>query len=145
MEEQRRLVLHFDVNETIVIEDIAGGDTCEDCLNKILAKNALVRRSPSSMLWWDGTEIIPHGPPFSAREGMMVTPPPLFPEWEWPLGCEPYYKVCKSKSKSFTTHDGKHVLFLARNQHTSFTVPTIPSGPLIPHCKLKNDRSYIQI
>lgn len=117
-EEQRRLVLHFDVNETIVIEDIAGGDTYEDCLNKILAKNAFVRRSPSSMLWWDGTDIIPNRPPISAKEGMREHPPPLYPGWNWPLGCEPYYKVCKSKSKSFTTHDGKYGLIFVRSTGT---------------------------
>jgi hypothetical protein len=111
-QEQRRLVLHFDVNETIVIEDIAGGDTYEDCLNKILAKNAFVRRSPSSMLWWDGTEIIPSSPP------MRENPPPLYSGWNWPLGCEPYYKVCKNKSKSFTTHDGKYRLILVGNLGT---------------------------
>lgn len=105
-----RLVLHFDVNETIVVEDIAGGDTFEDCLNKILAKNALVRRNPSSngasspMFWWDGTKIIPSS---TSMVKENKHPPELFPGWDWPLGCEPYYKACKSKSKTFTTHDGK--------------------------------------
>ena len=31
----RKLVLHFDINETILIGDEAGGDTVEDCLNKV--------------------------------------------------------------------------------------------------------------
>ena len=31
----RKLVLHFDINETILIGDDAGGDTVEDCLNKV--------------------------------------------------------------------------------------------------------------
>ena len=38
-----KLVLHFDVNETIMVGDPAGGDTFEDCLNKMIAKNAFVR------------------------------------------------------------------------------------------------------
>jgi hypothetical protein len=37
-----KLVLHFDVNETILLVDEAGGDTFEDCLNKIICKTALV-------------------------------------------------------------------------------------------------------
>jgi len=36
------LFLHFDVNETILVGDVAGGDTPEDCLNKIIAKSAFV-------------------------------------------------------------------------------------------------------
>ena len=36
------LVLHFDINETILVGDEAGGDTREDCLNKILCKSAFV-------------------------------------------------------------------------------------------------------
>ncbi len=30
-----KLVLHFDINETILVGDDAGGDTVEDCLNKV--------------------------------------------------------------------------------------------------------------
>lgn len=36
------LFLHFDINETILIGDPAGGDTVEECLNKIIAKSAFV-------------------------------------------------------------------------------------------------------
>ena len=41
-----RLALHFDVNETIMVGDPAGGDTFDDSLNKILAKSAFVRPAP---------------------------------------------------------------------------------------------------
>ena len=30
-----RLVLHFDVNETILLGDVAGGDSFEDAINKL--------------------------------------------------------------------------------------------------------------
>ncbi len=40
---RHHLVLHFDINETILIGDEAGGDTVEDCLNKIIAKSAFVQ------------------------------------------------------------------------------------------------------
>ena len=36
------LVLHFDINETILVGDEAGGDTREDCLNKMICKSAFV-------------------------------------------------------------------------------------------------------
>ena len=77
-----RLVLHFDVNETILLGDPAGGDTFEDCLNKICAKSAFVRlRSGaaaesakaaelSDLEWWDGT----------AMDG-AAAPPPLREAW----------------------------------------------------------------
>ena len=49
------LTLHFDVNETVMVGDPAGGDTYEQSLNKILAKSAFVRRVAS--------------PPTGARHG----------------------------------------------------------------------------
>ncbi|KAL7466984.1 LOW QUALITY PROTEIN: hypothetical protein ACHAXS_007246 [Conticribra weissflogii] len=36
------LFLHFDVNETILLGDPAGGDTVRECLNKVIAKSAFV-------------------------------------------------------------------------------------------------------
>jgi hypothetical protein len=76
---QYRLFIHFDINETILIGDDAGGDTRDDCLNKIIAKSAFVQipsPSPEEVSiqqhniqysattldlepthWWDGTPI----------------------------------------------------------------------------------------
>lgn len=69
------LVLHFDINETILVGDDAGGDTREDCLNKILAKVAFVQIPSKKTVetvdltawddttkicperWWDGSPI----------------------------------------------------------------------------------------
>mmetsp|Transcript_18190 Transcript_18190/g.56815 ORF Transcript_18190/g.56815 Transcript_18190/m.56815 type:complete len:371 (+) Transcript_18190:914-2026(+) len=39
-----RLVLHFDVNETIMVSDPAGGDDFDAVLNKMVAKTAFARR-----------------------------------------------------------------------------------------------------
>ena len=39
------LILHFDVNETIIVSDPAGGDTVDDCLHKAIAKTLLIRKS----------------------------------------------------------------------------------------------------
>ena len=44
---QPHLFLHFDINETILIGDPAGGDTVTECLNKIIAKSAFVRTDDS--------------------------------------------------------------------------------------------------
>lgn len=102
---KRKLVIHFDLNETIVVEDLAGGDSVNDCLNKILAKNALIKRNLTAApkFWWDCTEIMRSG-----WEQKQI-PPALFDGWQWPLDCESYYKACKSKSKTFTSHDGKRI------------------------------------
>jgi len=47
------LFLHFDVNETILIGDPAGGDSVEECLNKIIAKSAFVSKK--------AVEVVDHG------------------------------------------------------------------------------------
>ena len=99
---KRRLLLHFDVNETIMLGDPAGGDTFLDSLNKSICKNAFVRPrgtaakqesgSDSSSHWldaweWhDGTPLNPKG-----------TVPGLVTAWEWPAGCTPAYRVPELK------------------------------------------------
>jgi len=83
-----KLVLHFDVNETIMIGDPAGGDTLEDCLNKIVCKSAYVRGHDQVMStgnktlpthWHDGTPV-------------NDTPPPLYTGWDIPNGAVSYYR-----------------------------------------------------
>ena len=44
------LFLHFDVNETILLGDPAGGDSVHECINKIIAKSAFVS---TSRMWND--------------------------------------------------------------------------------------------
>ena len=109
-----KLVLHFDVNETIMVGDPAGGDTFEDCLNKMIAKNAFVRAraagadpraaaSAAELTWWDGT------PLDDARGGgARARAPALLSDWEWPEGCVPFYQVAalKRHARRFTDGDG---------------------------------------
>jgi len=109
------LVLHFDINETILVGDEAGGDTRQDCFNKMLAKSAFVQLPPgvsSSSLeetkscvpthWWDGTPIQEE-----YDETTVKAPPPLHTEWVWPDGCCPYYRTAyKKRSKTFVQHHG---------------------------------------
>jgi hypothetical protein len=120
------LVLHFDINETILVGDEAGGDTREDCLNKMICKSAFVlmndgqemdgddkqpsmsrralahtkKLSPSR--WWNGSQI-------KGGEGDTSgeSPPPLYTGWEWPPNACPYYRTTfKKRAKSFTLNDG---------------------------------------
>ena len=83
-----RLVLHFDVNETVMVGDPAGGDTFEESLNKIVAKSAVVRRVPEAeqgdgrwreWSWHDGT---PLDPAERAAQGLS-RPPPLLEDFEF--------------------------------------------------------------
>lgn len=106
------LVVHFDINETVLVGDDAGGDTREDSLNKIIAKSAFVKIPEGSSLgksmddsdttvpthFWDGSVI-----------GKTEKAPPLYTGWNWPSGCCPYYRTTfKKRSKRFVLHqDGK--------------------------------------
>lgn len=115
-----KLVLHFDVNETILIGDDAGGDTVNDCLNKIIAKCAYVKvndvtalktkltlevtQDLEPTLWCDDQPI-----GLRQDDGCAQSAPPLHIGWEWPKKCCPYYRTAfKKRSKSFVeSSDGK--------------------------------------
>lgn len=100
----RKLVLHFDVNETILVGDPAGGDTFEHSLNKVICKNAFVRPRDLSThpaqegerwtdyMWIDNT---PLDPSFRGD----VPHPPVHTGWEWPEGCRPFYRVKHLKAE----------------------------------------------
>ncbi|KAA8494942.1 hypothetical protein FVE85_3183 [Porphyridium purpureum] len=83
-----RLVLHFDLNETILVTDPAGGDGLEDCLNKALAKQVFVRR-----------ESDPSGPPIWENP---ESGPEINTSWVWPDGCVLFYDVYRAHAKTFT-------------------------------------------
>jgi len=78
---QRKLILHFDVNETIMLGDRANGDTLEDGLNKAVCKSAYVARPAAGLPthWYDGSLI----------EG-NARPPPLLAGCDVP-GAVAYY------------------------------------------------------
>lgn len=129
------LIVHFDINETILIGDEAGGDTRQDCINKILAKSAFVqiprssveeeeRNCPTSSIlysksttnvrpkyWWDGTPIIPKDDTTNDinvdESAPAASPPPLYTGWIWPQNCCPYYRTAlKDKASDFINNDG---------------------------------------
>ena len=129
-----QLVVHFDINETILVGDVAGGDTREDCFNKILAKSAFVRIPESDnnidweqtepTHWWDGTPFddtttYPSLPPSSSS-----SPPPLYTGWKWPPNSVPYYRTAwKKRSSTFTTGHGKIYRPLYEQLQTKVAVP----------------------
>jgi len=113
------LDLHFDVNETIMLGDPAGGDTYEESLNKTLAKVAFVRPSDTAgrfgkWEWHDGSPLDP-----AARTAGMP-PPPLLPDaWDPPAGCAAFYKVPSLKSahaKSFAYAGSPGSIYAAEHE-----------------------------
>ena len=107
-----RLILHFDINETILLGDEAGGDTRHESVNKMLAKSAFVQLPPtsSSTSWEDTTQITPTHWWDGQEIGKETSTPPLYTGWEWPEGCCPYYRTSYKKiSKSFVEHHGRKV------------------------------------
>ena len=111
-----KLVLHFDINETIMVGDPAGGDSFEDCLNKMICKNAFVRparggraaalaaTSLDELRWLDGS-------PLDAATAPRDAPPPLHFAFEWPDGCVPFYKVTtRFKRSTKPAHHHHHLV-----------------------------------
>jgi len=125
------LFLHFDVNETILLGDPAGGDSVHECVNKIIAKSAFVstsgihchendsdnllndpakptiKRSPSSGNICDTHQF----EPTHWWNGMSIDnycnsapPPPLYSGWTYPPNTCPYYRTrYKVHAKKFTS------------------------------------------
>jgi hypothetical protein len=119
------LVLHWDINETILVGDEAGGDTREDCLHKMLAKAALVQLPVSNgdvdshditpTMWWNGVAIAEedcngdqdNNMLSNDSNGMFVNHPALYVGSFWPPNTCPYYRTAyKHKAKTFAHHDG---------------------------------------
>lgn len=124
------LFLHFDVNETILLGDPAGGDSVHECINKIIAKSAFVstigmndddntdaadtttteitiKRSPSSGNICDTHDFEPKkwwNRMSIADDNNNNDPPPLYTGWEYPPNTCPYYRTkYKSRAKEFTS------------------------------------------
>jgi hypothetical protein len=104
-----KLILHFDINQTLILEDKAGGDTFEDALNLIVCKSAFVRikggggtaqeakeaTSVDQLEWMNGHPI----------DGSAVDPNKVVcTSWDWPPGCVPFHRVAllKGVGRAFT-------------------------------------------
>ena len=147
------VVVHFDINETILVGDEAGGDTRSDCLNKILAKSAFVRMPPDHQVsydetsslepthWWNGTPLqsmqsSDNDKPTAttAAATTTTTPPPLYIGWQWPEGCCPYYRTAfKKKAKTFTQHDGRPYRHLRQQLDQILQAHSVSGLPALDH------------
>ena len=104
-----KLILHFDINQTLILEDKAGGDSFEDALNLIVCKSAFVRikggggtaqeakeaTSVDQLEWMNGHPI----------DGSAVDPNKVVcTGWDWPPGCVPFHRVAllKGVGRAFT-------------------------------------------
>ena len=116
-----RLCVHFDVNETIMVGDPAGGDTFDESLNKVIAKVAYVRPvEPAARKggrwaeweWHDGSPLDPE-----LREP-GAPPPPLLPDtFAEPAGCRKLYNVKDLKkpfAKKFTEPGSPGAIYRAQ-------------------------------
>ena len=107
------LVLHFDVNETIIVEDIAGGDTRDMSLNKALTKSLLVSTAGGSLdeegvpaEYFDGSKI--EGATEPAVEDS--TTPPFFNQFNRPNQTESYYRTPPFRRNVWEFDEHSHCL-----------------------------------
>lgn len=109
------LVIHFDVNETLLVEDAAGGDSAEESLNKIIAKSAFCRipedqrtlplREVKPTHWMDGTPMDGGDDDADNGDRDVIGWSNMYTKWNWPEYCCPYYKTSyKKNAKVFTEH-----------------------------------------
>lgn len=144
-QQEQHLILHFDINETILVGDEAGGDTRQDCFNKMLAKSAFVQMPPANAKYdyestssvvpthWVNGLPLKDGPTTSCSnvDVRVEEIPPLHTDWQWPEGCCPYYRTAyKKRAKTFVEHHGS----IYRNVYNQLRI-AFPGhvGDHIPH------------
>mmetsp|Transcript_20025 Transcript_20025/g.49196 ORF Transcript_20025/g.49196 Transcript_20025/m.49196 type:complete len:468 (+) Transcript_20025:371-1774(+) len=100
-----RLVLHLDINETILLGDDAGGDSTSDSIQKMLAKSAFCQVPSNTDLDWDNTQQLEPTHWWDDQKiGQETSMPPLYTGWEWPPNTCPYYRTKFQKySKEFVS------------------------------------------
>jgi hypothetical protein len=106
-----RLIIHLDINDTILLGDESGGDSRHDSVNKMLAKSAFCQipsdNSSTTTCWEDTLALQPTNWWDGQAIGSETTIPPLYTGWTWPEKCCPYYRTSyKSISKTFVEHHG---------------------------------------
>jgi len=145
---RRTLVVHFDVNETIMLGDPAGGDSFDDTINKMLAKNAYIRRKKSidgveskaaSSLedweWYNGTPM----------DGTS-SPPPLILSWDTPRDCVSFYRSpFKAKyAKSFTMKNSPGNVYRTHFEKLKRTM-RLPEGKKVDERLTHDGRHFFMI
>ena len=127
-----RLILHLDINETILLGDDAGGDTRHDSIQKMVAKSAFVQTTDvvgvdkdggedgddnqnnnnnndnhnNQKSKWELTQLMEPTHWWDGQKiGEEKSMPPLYTGWDWPPNCCPYYRTSfKKYSKQFVDH-----------------------------------------
>ncbi len=153
--EKPRLILHFDINETILIGDEAGGDTVDDCFNKIISKSAFVKipsdftsyKSTSDILpvqWWDGTYIQDESITNEQRQAPNTPPPPLYTGFEWPKYTCPYYRTSfRKRAKQFTMLNQDGEIYHRLYEHLKLQIPTHEMTSEVSHAVVgHNDENH---
>ena len=117
----QRVCVHFDINETILVGDPAGGDSFEESLNKVLAKVAFVKAAPPEAqkggrwpewTWHDGSPLDP-----DLRAPDAPLPPLLTEAFADPPGCKRFYNVKALKgpfAKKFTEASSPGSIYRAK-------------------------------
>ncbi|GMI40960.1 hypothetical protein TrCOL_g10156 [Triparma columacea] len=85
------ITLHFDVNETLILSDSAGGDTYEDTVNKVITKAIEVFVDPNT----SSTTILPSPPsssPSPTPTPLNLNSPPIIQSFLLPPNHTTYYR-----------------------------------------------------
>ena len=131
--QRTHLVLHWDINETILLGDAAGGDTRHESLQKMLAKSAFCRlpappsqsttnkndedraetaidKHGAARTAWDTTRALQPTHWWDGQKiGHETKIPPLYTGWDWPEQCCPYYRTALGpRSAKVFTEEGQH-------------------------------------
>eukprot|EP00928_Gymnodinium_smaydae_P065710 TRINITY_DN48804_c0_g1_i1.p1 TRINITY_DN48804_c0_g1~~TRINITY_DN48804_c0_g1_i1.p1 ORF type:complete len:417 (-),score=90.82 TRINITY_DN48804_c0_g1_i1:36-1223(-) len=95
-----QLVLHFDVNETIMIGDPVAGIDFTASLNNVISKVAILRGDAGgegAYAWHDGSPLDP-----AARQSAgpdSAAPPPLLTDFRLPAGCRRFFETFRRDPK----------------------------------------------
>jgi hypothetical protein len=102
------LCLHFDLNETVIVGDPAGGDSFEQSLSKCIAKSAFVRLHPdgTTLTWHDGSPLDPQ------KRSPDAPVPPLLCPWDPPRDLIPvYWSELKPHATAFVEDGSPGVIY----------------------------------
>ncbi|CAE8726669.1 unnamed protein product, partial [Polarella glacialis] len=133
----RKLVLHFDVNSTILIADPATGRTPDIALGIELSKTAYVQKSAEGQFrWHDGRSFddptCVSSPPSLIRDSVEDPPP-----WV-SRNLEEFYEALRPKGSSFiTTEEGK----IFKPEFDRLMARLAWTGPAVDELMLSRDGS----
>lgn len=121
-----KLIIHLDINGTIMPADPITSKHVESMLNIHLSKQAFVREVDGSLMWWDGS-------PFHRGEG-----PPLLPQLRYTCHIREHYdeeipNICchVESAASLNLQDFRDAVFKGEGC-TDFTNPCLPGNVYLP-------------